>query len=46
MYYTPYPSGTKDLKYWWVVVKTKPRGIYEVAERDHDVEDDKNVDGE
>nr|GEV61088.1 hypothetical protein [Tanacetum cinerariifolium] len=29
VYYAPYSSMTKDLKDWWVVVKTKSRSIYE-----------------
>ncbi|KAI3668105.1 hypothetical protein L6452_43180 [Arctium lappa] len=46
VYYTPYPSGSKDLKDWWAVVKTKARGIYEVVEMAIDMLDDDNVDGE
>lgn len=46
VYYTSYPSQTKELKDWWAVVKTKPRGIYEVAECANEVDDDDNVDGE
>ena len=41
VYYTPYPFMKNDLKFWWAVVKTKPRGIYEVAESvPEDVEDE------
>ncbi|KAL4566327.1 hypothetical protein LXL04_030441 [Taraxacum kok-saghyz] len=32
VYYTPYPAVTRDTKDWWAVIKTKPRGIYEVSE--------------
>lgn len=46
VYYTPYPSDTKDLKDWWAVVKTKARAIYEVAESAIDALDDDNADGE
>ncbi|KAL4585460.1 hypothetical protein LXL04_010081 [Taraxacum kok-saghyz] len=42
VYYVPYPS-MKGLKDWWAVIKTKPRGIYElrqcVSEEDDDEED-------
>lgn len=46
VYYVPYPSMTNDLKDWWAVVKTKPRGIYEVDESVTEVVDDENLDGE
>ncbi|KAJ9560117.1 hypothetical protein OSB04_005277 [Centaurea solstitialis] len=46
VYYTSYPSMTKDLKDWWAVVKTKPRGIYEVLETVNDVEVGENMEGE
>ena len=29
---------SKDLKDWWAVVKTKPRGVYEVVKTVNDVE--------
>nr|GEW50815.1 hypothetical protein [Tanacetum cinerariifolium] len=32
VYYATYPSMTKDLNDWWVVVKAMPRGIFQVAE--------------
>ncbi|KAJ9549585.1 hypothetical protein OSB04_022128 [Centaurea solstitialis] len=38
VYYVPYPS--KSLKDWWSVVKTKPRGVYELAS---EVPSDENV---
>ncbi|KAL4570931.1 hypothetical protein LXL04_026596 [Taraxacum kok-saghyz] len=42
VYYVPYPS-MKDLNDWWAVIKTKPRGVYElrqcVSEEDDDEED-------
>ena len=43
VYYTSYPSMAKDLKDRWAVVKTKPRGVYEVAET---VDVDENMEGE
>ena len=46
VYYTSYPSMAKDLKDWWAVVKTKPRGVYEVVETVNDVEADGNMEGE
>ena len=46
VYYTSYPSMAKDLKDWWAVVKTKPRGVYQVAETVNDVEADGNMEGE
>ena len=46
VYYTSYPSMTKDLKDWWAVVKTKARGIYEVSDMINDVENNDHVDGE
>lgn len=42
VYYVPYSS--KELKDWWSVVKTKPRGVYELASLE--VPADENVDGE
>ncbi|KAL4583836.1 hypothetical protein LXL04_008421 [Taraxacum kok-saghyz] len=32
VFYTPYPKVTKDTKDIWAVVKTKPRGVFEVTE--------------
>nr|GEV61920.1 hypothetical protein [Tanacetum cinerariifolium] len=32
VYYAPYPSLTKDLKDWWVVMKTKSMSMYELEE--------------
>ncbi|KAJ9547248.1 hypothetical protein OSB04_019791 [Centaurea solstitialis] len=46
VYYSPYPSNTNYLKDWWAVVKTKPRGIYNVAGRVTEVGNDDNLDGE
>lgn len=45
VYYTPYPSTTRDFKDWSAVVKTKARGVYELAERVTQV-DDENVEEE
>lgn len=45
VYYAPYPSMTKALKDWWVVVKATPRSIYEVTQSSSEVSDD-NVDVE
>ncbi|GKC60371.1 putative transposase-associated domain-containing protein, partial [Tanacetum coccineum] len=45
VYYAPYPSMTKDLKDWWVVVKATLRSINEVTQCSSDVVDD-NVDVE
>lgn len=42
VYYLPYPS----MKDWWAVVKTSPRGIYELSEDVSVVEDDDNVAGD
>ncbi|KAI3509243.1 hypothetical protein L1887_24368 [Cichorium endivia] len=39
VYYAPYPS-MKDLKDWWAVVKTKPRGVYELRQRVSEEEND------
>ncbi|GKA84414.1 transposon, En/Spm-like, transposase-associated domain protein [Tanacetum coccineum] len=38
VYYTPYPC-TKD---WWAVVKTSPKGVFELEEDISEVEDDDN----
>ncbi|XP_035838406.1 uncharacterized protein LOC110897575 [Helianthus annuus] len=46
VYYTPYPSKEKGLKDWWAVVKTTPRGVYELAEDDIVVGDNDNEDVE
>ncbi|KAK1419242.1 hypothetical protein QVD17_28405 [Tagetes erecta] len=46
VYYTSYPSKAKELKGWLAVVKTTPRGIYELAEDVTEVDDDNNVDEE
>lgn len=48
MYYTSYPSKAKGLKGWLAVVKTTPRGVYELAEYVNvvNVDDDDNVDDE
>nr|KAJ0205639.1 hypothetical protein LSAT_V11C500246590 [Lactuca sativa] len=35
--YTPYPAVTDELKDLWAVVKTKPRGVYEVTEAETEV---------
>ncbi|GKA20072.1 outer envelope protein 80, chloroplastic, partial [Tanacetum coccineum] len=46
VYYAPYPSMTKDLKDWWVVVKTKSKSMYELeeCENEEDVGDNANED--
>jgi len=44
VYYVPYPSNS--LKDWWSVVKTKPRGVYELASSTHEVPMDEYADGE
>ncbi|PWA85052.1 transposon, En/Spm-like, Transposase-associated domain protein [Artemisia annua] len=38
VYYTPYPC-TKD---WWAVVKSSPKGVFELEEDTSEVEDDDN----
>ncbi|KAK9058612.1 hypothetical protein SSX86_023454 [Deinandra increscens subsp. villosa] len=43
VYYTSYPSKEKELKGWLAVVKTTPRGVYELAEDVIEVEDDGNA---
>lgn len=37
VFYTPYPAVTDELKDLWAVVKTKPRGVYEVTEAEMEV---------
>nr|KAJ0196411.1 hypothetical protein LSAT_V11C700384790 [Lactuca sativa] len=37
VFYTPYPAVTDELKDLWAVVKTKPRGVYEVTEAETEV---------
>ena len=45
VYYVPYPSNL--LKDWWSVVKTKPRGVYDLASGTPEVwSDDENIDDE
>ncbi|KAL4578884.1 hypothetical protein LXL04_015015 [Taraxacum kok-saghyz] len=46
VYYTPYPAVTRDTKDWWAVIKTKPRGIYEVSEGISKIVDDENMEVE
>ncbi|KAM0070264.1 putative Transposase-associated domain-containing protein [Helianthus debilis subsp. tardiflorus] len=46
VYYTPYPSKEKSLKDWWAVVKTTPRGVYELAEDASEVGDEDSGDEE
>ncbi|KAK1413407.1 hypothetical protein QVD17_35180 [Tagetes erecta] len=46
VYYTPYPSKDKGLKDWWAVIKTSPRGVYELAEDVNIVGDDDEEDTE
>ena len=46
VYYAPYPSMTKDLKDWWVVVKTKSRSMYELEECENEENGDDTGDGE
>ncbi|KAK9078683.1 hypothetical protein SSX86_002740 [Deinandra increscens subsp. villosa] len=43
VYYTSYPSKAKELKGWLAVVKTTPRGVYELAQDVIEVEDDGNA---
>ncbi|GKA59319.1 hypothetical protein Tco_0758632 [Tanacetum coccineum] len=44
VYYAPYPLMTKDLKYWWVVVKTKSMSMYELEECENEEDVGDNVD--
>ncbi|CAI9299969.1 unnamed protein product [Lactuca saligna] len=37
VFYTPYPAVINELKDIWAVVKTKPRGVYEVTEAETEV---------
>ncbi|KAL4592433.1 hypothetical protein LXL04_005427 [Taraxacum kok-saghyz] len=46
VYYTLYPAVTRDTKDWWAVIKTKPRGIYEVSEGISEIVDDENMEVE
>ncbi|KAI3751293.1 hypothetical protein L2E82_22347 [Cichorium intybus] len=46
VYYTPYPAVTKDTKDWWAVIKTKPRGIYEVSKSVSEVFEDEKMEDE
>lgn len=46
VHYASYPSTAWELKDWWAVVKTKPRGIYEIAECATGVADNDNIDGD
>ncbi|XP_052620614.1 uncharacterized protein LOC111890162 isoform X1 [Lactuca sativa] len=41
VYYAPYPA-IKDLKDWWVVVKTKPRGVYDLRQCVTEEDDDED----
>lgn len=43
VYYTPYLDMKRDTKDWWPVIKTKPRGIYEVIEYLSEVVNDENM---
>ncbi|KAL4581922.1 hypothetical protein LXL04_006456 [Taraxacum kok-saghyz] len=38
VFYTPYPKVTKDTKDIWAVVKTKPRGVFEVTEDENEAD--------
>ncbi|KAM0031280.1 hypothetical protein Hdeb2414_s0017g00507041 [Helianthus debilis subsp. tardiflorus] len=40
VYYTSYPSKSKELKGWLAVVKTTPRGVYELDQDISEIEDD------
>ncbi|KAJ0585549.1 putative Transposase-associated domain-containing protein [Helianthus annuus] len=40
VYYTSYPSKSKELKGWLAVVKTTPRGVYELDQDVSEIEDD------
>nr|GEU48711.1 hypothetical protein [Tanacetum cinerariifolium] len=44
VYYAPYPLMTKDLKDWWVVVKTKSRSMYELKECENEEDGGDNAD--
>ncbi|GJR46347.1 transposase, Ptta/En/Spm [Tanacetum coccineum] len=44
VYYTPYPLMTKDLKDWWVVVKTKSKSMYELEECENEEDVGDNAD--
>ncbi|KAD2805280.1 hypothetical protein E3N88_38657 [Mikania micrantha] len=46
VYYTSYPSNAKELKGWLAVVKTTPRGVYEVVQDVNEGGDDDNADVE
>lgn len=41
VYYAPYPA-MKDLKDWWAVVKTKPRGVYDLRQCVIEEDDDED----
>ncbi|CAI9264249.1 unnamed protein product [Lactuca saligna] len=41
VYYAPYPA-MKDLKGWWVVVKTKPRDVYDLRQCVTEEDDDED----
>ncbi|CAI9275711.1 unnamed protein product [Lactuca saligna] len=43
VFYTPYPAVTKETKDLWAVVKTKPRGVYEVTKAEMEVALDGNT---
>ncbi|CAH1412937.1 unnamed protein product [Lactuca virosa] len=39
VFYTPYPSMANETKDKWAVIKTKPRGVFEVNEAEMDAEE-------
>ncbi|CAI9276919.1 unnamed protein product [Lactuca saligna] len=45
VYYAPYPV-MKDLKDWWAVVKTKPRGVYDLRQCVIEEDDDEDEEGQ
>jgi len=46
VYYASYPSKAKEVKDWLAVVKTSPRGVYELTQDVNEMEDDDNAEGE
>ncbi|CAH1428434.1 unnamed protein product [Lactuca virosa] len=38
VFYTPYPAMTRETKDLWAVVKTKPRGVFEVTQDEIDAD--------
>ncbi|KAD4585348.1 hypothetical protein E3N88_22949 [Mikania micrantha] len=46
VYYVSYPSNAKELKGWLAVVKTTPRGVYELSHEVSEMDDDDIADRE